>query len=627
MSPRISSRGMQSGRSRLELLTAWTATHVGRLPNGQPRPRQEIAWITQRLKTHVSFARVLAPDIPRSVCLGNMTKVAWTSEPTSPDGDGIDRFREALDRLGPVAVCVVEEGLRILASDDYREALVRAGVEDRSGKFGVGDWTAKSGRGHRVFAALSQAICEEVEGRPHTPRTVARQVQDPLGVVASVRGMVITRLVEMASSATQLLASLKHLPGGFRPVEHMSAARKSCDSSCPRDRVRVAPTEDELVDGLLRLIERWARKPETPSTAARTLREWTAPFSAGMVVRFAHTLIDGDYYLPRWQVVVDEYTEAALPRLNMYARRSPLGEADRDDLVAASAAEALVRLQHDLLDAYVDFMRVPVLREVTALAEVAPDGYPQTEMTVEERQYWSGRVDAAIDLRGTEELILGNDVLPGGDLAEAEQNFGVALASPWDAGQLGVGAQPGDLDAVERDYWRNRDAEVIHEAAYVELVRRQEKEGAREPRKTIEEIVLLATILAPAAVQELGVVHDPANAGSGAGPDLARSAVEWIAAAEGLGSLLRHGYRQTADSAEGWHARVDRGTLYRGADIESAVAGWCPTDWKPRFCTDLALVVQRAVMRAVVVAAGVRALRDVYADYDRVDAVPAIADE
>lgn len=540
--------------SRENLLDAWLGRYVR--ARGDDRSR-----VRKRLKDHVGMAADWFADIPPVVCRGRGQLVGWKSEPVAPSGDAVALFTLLLDRMGPLAVAVVARGKAILHDDALRGALARAGVSEGPGKqtYTVADYTDYSRRGERIFAALSEAIATHVREIPAAAAVLTGQSADPDALIDVVADAVTQAFVARAA-AEQLLVGMP----GFDPRRTLRDAEALCQSQCPAGRVRREVSEARLVQELAGLDKRWESKPRTGALEPE------------MTVRFAHSLIDPQYYPPRLQDVVTAYEAMVLPRLRGQARRNPhLIPDDWPDVVQASALDAWKRLQHALLDAYVD----PLL----------------------EPEDWDRWLRQAVQLRGVQEVLVQRNEPQGGDPGEAEKE-GHALTLPWDRPWERDTYQPGDLDPVERDYWRNRDLALTKTPEYAKLIKGQVQAKTREPWRSIDEIVFLTKQLLEAADEEMArpsgrrplTVHE------------LNEAQEWIDAR--LERLLKQAWDRVSWRLVDRQAKSAAGTWFEGLDLRAAVMGTRPEHRERQDWWQVSIVVERAVLRAVVVVYGRRAI-------------------
>lgn len=534
---------------RQDLLAAWLTQNAALLP---PNGSKEV---TQRIKTHVKYAAEWFDDIPRTVAVGRGSLVGWTAEPICAYGDPVDLFMQLLDRVAPLGIEVHAVTRRILQDPLHASALAEAGVPVGESKYTIDYYTRMDGGGSRLLAALSDAVRDSVAEDPASVRSLVGPSANPAALVAAVSQRAEAQVVQQAAQDCAAAAS----KDGIAPGPALAQGASLCGRECPPGRRLVDVRPEEFSNELAELNSRWIKTGHNDA------------MDRAMAARFAHTLVDPEFYLPAREDVVTEFLTRAPRSLAAAARRLGISVADERELVSLSVEKGWARLVHVFCDAYLD-----------------PDREPGD---------WSHEVRKAINLRGAQDLFTQRLKEDGTDDAATSGKYtAVSSYAPWEPDYY----SPSPIDRVELDFWLTRDLHLTRSSGYAELTR--SILTLRDPGRAIKEIVWLADLLTSDSDRELSAPtsRPPLTPDE---QDKLRTLINGR-----LGSALTDGYRRVASTQAEAGVRGELGALFSGIDFVQLCRDCHPDQSDDNDNVRVGSVVERAVKRAAIVVYGRRAL-------------------
>jgi hypothetical protein len=586
-------------RSRESMLEAWLERHDPEISAMGGKSRD---WVRRRLKTLVPNAAGLFPDIDPLVHHGGkITKVKWGYEPVSPSGNGIEGFELLLDRIGPVAVGIVREGLALLADPGLPTKLQSVGVQPGRER-GHLDWfLAKDKGAERLVTRLGEEVAAMLSSR-------LTLTEESLRVIASdpeVSQRALAGFLEGAGETARIQAEVLgevpedspwQAPEGTsdltipEPDEILQLAQELCAFECGDSRGPLQEVNSEQFQSVLEaLAARWDGRGGQHRRQAGAV-----DLSRAMRVRLAHTLIHPEYYRyvrepegyepqddlhqcpsgESWsEVVIWFQTEGALA-IKRGVKSRKLQTQDEEELLAQNLEENWRRLTRIFLDAYLD-----------------------PRLTLD----WTTECYSLTAVRGLGDLL--EDVNDSPDSLDGKPTQPSNAKAPWDPPD-----EEANLDATARAYWRDRDVHLTETKEYLQFVLNPRHE--RQPYILIDHVVYFASRLVDDADRELFGADAPAPKAPGEALASARSerrhrARTWIE--QELESVLHDAYGRIPTSRKAQRERAALGLLNPELDLVAAYSSSQPDDDDRVLMQEVGAVIRNAVVRATVLAVGTKA--------------------
>lgn len=563
--------GPSPDRSREAIRQAWIERH---LPEIEALGSRASGFVTRRLNTLVSDTVGLFPDIEAAVHMsGERGKVGWKLEPPSvPD------FESLMDRLGPLAISIVRQGLALLEDPKLRRHLEASGIQPGR-QTGELDWTLGRGeRGEQLLTFLGQEVSANISVRDLTDDP-AKVVSDPQKHARAVDKFIrlaqqTARLqMEIPSSKIDLDADLKH-------AEALCRAECGLASWEP-----IAATDYQTA--LNALVRRWDGRGRRDDAEIE--------MESRMRVRFAHTLIHPDFYKyvhepadgigstntdeypngDSWKEILVWFRTVGADRIVRGVKDRRLQTQDEQMLLSENFDENLKRLMRTFLDAYVD-------------AERMPDD-------------WSRELIGLTTVRGLGDVDRRTVLQPEWEDGTREVGQDATDVAPWEQPYY----QERDSDATARAYWRDRDIHLTETPEFLQFVLHPRHK--RQPYVLIDHIVFFAThLVEDAELEVFGRSVETAAARSRSDRRKER-ATSWIE--RELPKVLLDAYRRIPKDRKVQRERADLGLLMPALDLVAA-CGACAAegdDEERLFLLEVGEVVRNATQRATILAVGRKA--------------------
>lgn len=581
------------------MLQAWLERHSSEI--GAIGGRAKVL-VRRRLKTLVSDTSGMFPDIDPLVHEGGKKgKVNWRAEPVSPTGNGVTGFETLLDRVGPLAVAIVRQGMAILTDPDLPAKLTSVGVQPGRDR-GHLDWFLASYQGgERLVTRLGEEVASALQSQQaHSTEFLPMLASDPdvtrralagflegagetARIQAEVLGEAPAESLWHQAEATEgnpTQGDLAVMPDAERILRyaHELCAYECGDVNEPRNEV----TPERYQESLEAIVERWDRRGGRQRQPARPI-----DLSRAMRVRLAHTLIHPEYYKhvhepddfeppddtsaypsgESWtEVVVWFQTEGTEIIKRGVGWSLPTQEGE--ELFSQNLEENWKRLTRTFLDAYVDPQRIPD---------------------------WSTELASVTMVRGLGDLL--EDLNSRPDPVDAGKGEPKGARAPW-----GEPYEEHDLDATARAYWRDRDLHLTKTPEYLRFVLNPRHQ--RQPHLLIDSIVYFATELVDDA--DVEVFGEASKKGREGSPDRAAERRDrarlWIE--QELEPVLYDASRRIPSSRKAQRERARLGLLNPHLDLVAEYSSSRPDDEDRLLVQEVGAVIRNAVVRATILAVG-----------------------
>ena len=495
--------------TREDLVKVWMLQHDAQITVLDPksvRRRTGRDEMRDRLKRLVAVGAVWLQDVDEFVALEGQTQIRWKAEPSASQGDGTKAFTKLLDGVGPLALAIVGAAFTISRDPRLRAELVEAGLPEGSQvKGSADDWVGLSGRGSYLLTVLTDFSIEVIGStKVLVDDHLASWYSD---IVDSVAQQARAALVNAALGREEVRRSI----GEIELQDILMQAELMCLAQCPQERTRVAVSEAELLEGLDHLTARWARRKPP----------WRDTVDSQMSMRLAHTLIDPKFFLPHRQGIVDEFHEIGWARIQGQARSKGVVDEIFLDRVAYGSEE---KAWGKLVNAFVDFYVNPAQEP----PEFAEGG-------------WRAFLQARIEYGAPLEQGLPDDT---------SQAISSAVEGATLAPAVSVSEDRESPEIHALDSWLERDAWILQDPRFQDLVAVQEIARVRQPTLAVERYVLIAGLLCQDSSTFLGDLAPAATPWQGGLESQARA---WVTAY--LADELLAAWRSVGQEARETRAR------------------------------------------------------------------------
>ena len=586
------------------MLQAWLDRHA---PEINALGGKANAFVRRRLKRLVSDTAGKFPDVDPLVHEGGRKgKVNWRAEPVSPTGNGVDRFEVLLDRIGPLAVAVVGQGMTLLADPHLPAKLESVGVQLGRERGQLSWFLAKDKGGERLVTRLGEEVANVIASdQALSEEFLAVLAYDPdlnqralagflegAGETARVQAEVLGEtpadsLWQQVEVSEDAAADSGAMPDVDEILRHAHAL---CKYECGEDREplrEIAPSQFQ--SALEALVSRWDGRG-----GRQRRQEGRIDLGRAMRVRLAHTLIHPEYFKhvhepedfeapddagefpsgESWLEVVVWFQTEGTSGIKRGVKSRKLQTQDEEELLSQNLEENWRRLTRTFLDAYVDPRQIPD---------------------------WTTECYSLTAVRGLGDLL--EDINDPTESVNSESTEPSSARAPWDPPD-----EEPDLDATARAYWRDRDVHLTETKEYLQFVLNPRHQ--RQPYVLIDQVVYFASRLVDDADRE--VFGDDAPSPK-AGREALRSrrgerrdrAKTWID--QELEPVLHEAYGRIPISRKAQPERAALGLLNPELDLVAAYSSSQPDEKDRVLVQEVGAVIRNAVVRATILAVGRKA--------------------